>query len=181
MTQNFNSLHQAIGNAFYDAKRRVLRASRQGTDLRETITHQTSNLKRRLLEIADGLPEPQSAATPAAHAAISLVTSAVDRELVALAERVHAGGSPVDSYRQFESAIHSEVPATCFLGYEAAHADEETYTRSDLNAMQIERIVEIASGLGIKTGNLDKNGLIDEIQTRYALFDHVSRVEKGGA
>ena len=123
MAQKNNSLHQAIGNAFHDAKRKVLRASRQGTDLHETITNQTADLIRSLHQIAAGQPEREGKASPVARAAIHLVTSSVDRELVAFAERVHAGASPVDSYRRFEAAIHSEVPAACFLGYDAAHAD----------------------------------------------------------
>lgn len=123
MAQDIISLHQAIGNAFHDAKRNVLRASRQRADLHETITYQTSDLSRRLHEIADGQSEPKSAATSAARASINLVTSAVDRELIDFAQRVHAGESPVVSYQQFETAIHTEVPATCFLGYNDAATD----------------------------------------------------------
>ena len=123
MAQDNTNTHQAIGNAFHDAKQKVLRDSRQGADLQETITHQTGNLTRRLIEIANGTPEPESKATPVARAAINLVNAAVDRELIAFAKRVHAGEPPVDSYRQFEGAIRSTVPAVCFLGYEAAERD----------------------------------------------------------
>lgn len=176
--QHDNNLHQAIGNAFADAKRKVLRASRQGTDLREIVTYQTTDLSRRLHAIADGQPEPKSVATPAAHAAINLVTSAVDRELIAFVERVHAGESPVDSYRQLEAAIHSEVPAACFLGFEAAQSSE-AYTRSDLNDMQIGQVAAIANNLGIGTNAL-KVALIDAIM-ECCNSDDPTIAEKGGA